>query len=442
MFTSMSTSVNSTGGGFCRDCLTPLPGGGRRCVSCGSPRIVRHEELHALSIAHIDCDAFYASVEKRDNPELLDKPVIVGGGRRGVVSTCCYIARIRGVRSAMPMFKALDACPDAVVVKPDMEKYARVGKQVREMMRELTPLVEPISIDEAFLDLTGTERLHKDSPARVLAKFARRVEQEVGITVSVGLSYCKFLAKVASDLEKPRGFSVIGQAEALDFLKDKPVTLIWGVGKAFAATLEKDGIRTIGQLQTMDETVLMKRYGVMGRRLFHLSRGQDDRTVHVEHEAKSISAETTFNEDYASASDLLPVLRALSEKVSERLKAADLAGRTVTLKLKDREFRTRTRNRQLPDRTRLADRIFRVAAPLLEKELDGTKFRLLGIGVADLAHDAMADPSDLVDTDATRRAKAEAAMDKVRARYGSKAVETGYTFGTGSRGKPQRDQDG
>ncbi len=438
----MSTSVNSTGGGFCRDCLAPLRGGGRRCVSCGSPRIVRHEELHALSIAHIDCDAFYASVEKRDNPELLDKPVIVGGGRRGVVSTCCYIARIRGVRSAMPMFKALDACPDAVVVKPDMEKYARVGKQVREMMRELTPLVEPISIDEAFLDLTGTERLHKDSPARVLAKFARRVEQEVGITVSVGLSYCKFLAKVASDLEKPRGFSVIGQAEALDFLRDKKVTLIWGVGKAFAATLEKDGIRTIGQLQTMDETVLMKRYGVMGRRLFHLSRGQDDRTVHVEHETKSISAETTFNEDYASASDLLPVLRALSEKVSERLKAADLAGRTVTLKLKDREFRTRTRNRQLPDRTRLADRIFRVAAPLLEKELDGTKFRLLGIGVADLAHDAMADPSDLVDTDATRRAKAEAAMDKVRARYGSKAVETGYTFGTGNRGKPQRDQDG
>lgn len=435
----------AAGGALCRDCDWRMDGTAtppRRCPSCRSPRIIAHPELFSLSIGHVDCDAFYASVEKRDNPDLRDKPVIIGGGQRGVVTTACYLARISGVRSAMPMFKALDACPDAVVVKPDMEKYARVGKQVREMMRELTPLVEPISIDEAFLDLTGTERLHKDSPARVLAKFARRVEQEVGITVSVGLSYCKFLAKVASDLEKPRGFSVIGQAEALDFLKGKPVTLIWGVGKAFAATLEKDGIRTIGQLQTMDETVLMKRYGVMGRRLFHLSRGQDDRTVHVEHEAKSISAETTFNEDYASASDLLPVLRALSEKVSERLKAADLAGRTVTLKLKDREFRTRTRNRQLPDRTRLADRIFRVAAPLLEKELDGTKFRLLGIGVADLAHDAMADPSDLVDTDATRRAKAEAAMDKVRARYGSKAVETGYTFGTGSRGKPQRDQDG
>jgi len=441
MFTSMTAAVNISGGGFCRDCLRPTEGREKRCLACGSPRLLRHGELDTLSIAHIDCDAFYASVEKRDNPDLRDKPVIVGGGRRGVVSTCCYIARINGVRSAMPMFKALDACPEAVVVKPDMEKYARVGKEVREAMRELTPLVEPLSIDEAFLDLTGTERLHKDTPARVLAKFARRVEDEIGITVSVGLSYCKFLAKVASDFEKPRGFSVIGEAEALSFLRDKPVTLIWGVGKAFASTLEKDGIRTIGQLQTMEESTLMKHYGVMGRRLYHLSRGQDERSVHVEHEAKSISAETTFNVDYASAADLLPVLRALSEKVSERLKASDLAGRTVTLKLKDKQFRTRTRNRQLGDRTQLADRIFRTAATMLEKELDGTEFRLLGVGVADLAHDAMADPFDLVDIEGQRRARAEAAMDKVRAKFGGKAVETGYTFGTGSRGKPQRDQD-
>ncbi|GAB4351951.1 MAG: DNA polymerase IV [Oricola sp.] len=437
----MTTAVNTPAPGFCRDCLRPTEGAERRCRQCGSPRLVRHEEIGRLAIAHIDCDAFYASVEKRDNPDLLDKPVIVGGGKRGVVSTCCYIARVNGVRSAMPMFKALQACPDAVVIKPDMEKYARVGKQVREMMRELTPLVEPISIDEAFLDLTGTERLHKDTPARVLAKFARRIEDEIGITVSVGLSYCKFLAKVASDLEKPRGFSVIGEAETVSFLRDKPVTLIWGVGRAFAAKLEKDGIRTVGQLQGMDEITLMKRYGVMGRRLYHLSRGEDDRRVNVDHEAKSISAETTFNEDYATAADLMPVLRALSEKVSERLKAADLAGRTVTLKLKDKHFRTRTRNRQLPDRTRLADRIFRTAAPMLEKELDGTEFRLLGVGVADLARDAMADPSDLLDTAAARRALAEAAMDKVRAKYGAKAVETGFTFGTGNRGKPQRDQE-
>lgn len=421
--------------------MMPLAGAEKRCRHCGSPRNVRHAELHSLSIAHIDCDAFYASVEKRDHPELRDKPLIIGGGRRGVVSTCCYIARINGVRSAMPMFKALKACPDAIVMKPDMEKYAQVGKQVREMMRELTPLVEPLSIDEAFLDLTGTERLHRDSPARVLAKFAKRVETEVGITVSVGLSYCKFLAKVASDFEKPRGFSVIGEAEALDFLRGQPVTLIWGVGKAFAATLEGDGIRTIGQLQQMDETTLMKRYGVMGRRLYQLSRGRDDRVVHSDHEAKSVSAETTFNEDYSDAADLLPVLRSLSEKVSERLKASGIAGRTVVLKLKDRDFRIRTRNRQLSDRTRLADRIFRTAAPMLQNELDGTRFRLLGVGVSDLADDPTADPSDLVDTGAARRAKAEEAMDRLRQKYGSRALETGYTFGTGNRGKPQRDQD-
>ncbi|QKV17974.1 DNA polymerase IV [Oricola thermophila] len=437
----MTETVNMPASGFCRDCLRPIEGREKRCLACGSPRIVRHSELDTLSIAHIDCDAFYASVEKRDRPELRDKPVIVGGGKRGVVSTCCYIARINGVRSAMPMYKALKACPDAVVIKPEMEKYARVGREVRDMMRELTPLVEPISIDEAFLDLSGTERLHKEAPSRVLAKFAKRVESRIGITVSVGLSYCKFLAKVASDLEKPRGFSVIGTAEARSFLHDKPVTMVWGVGKAFAATLEKDGIRSIGQLQSMEESVLMKRYGVMGRRLYHLSRGIDDRKVQPDHEAKSISAETTFNRDYSTADDLVPVLRALSEKVSQRLKAADLAGRTVTLKLKDRQFRTRTRNRQLADRTRLADRIFRTALPMLEKELDGTEFRLLGVGVSDLARDATADPSDLIDTAAEQRARAEAAMDKVRAKFGTRALETGYTFGTGLRGKPRRDQD-
>ncbi|RVP20041.1 DNA polymerase IV, partial [Sinorhizobium meliloti] len=247
--------------GFCRDCLKEQAAHSRRCLACGSPRLLRHSELYRLTLAHIDCDAFYASVEKRDNPELADKPVIIGGGKRGVVSTACYIARIHGVRSAMPMFKALEACPQAVVIKPDMEKYVRVGREVRAMMQELTPLVQPLSIDEAFLDLSGTERLHHDPPARTLARFAKRVEQEIGITVSVGLSYCKFLAKVASDLQKPRGFSVIGQAEAADFLKAKPVTLIWGVGKAFAATLERDGIRAIGQLQTMEEADLMRRYG-------------------------------------------------------------------------------------------------------------------------------------------------------------------------------------
>jgi Nucleotidyltransferase/DNA polymerase involved in DNA repair len=419
--------------GFCRDCVAATRGSERRCHACGSPRLVRHAEITDLSLAHVDCDAFYASIEKRDNPELIDKPVIVGGGKRGVVSTCCYIARIHGVRSAMPMFKALEACPDAIVIKPDMEKYARVGRQVRAIMNELTPLVQPISIDEAFLDLAGTALLHRDTPARVLARFAARVEAELGITVSVGLSYCKFLAKVASDLDKPRGFSVIGRAEALSFLAPQPVSLIWGVGKAFAETLARDGIRTIGQLQTMELDRLMKRYGVMGKRLYELARGEDDRTVHPNEEAKSVSAETTFNTDLASAEDLVPVLRRLSEKVSARLKAGGHAGQTVVLKLKTADFRIRTRNHKLEAPTQLADRIFRTGLHLMERELDGTKFRLLGIGVSDLADPTLADPKDLVDPLATRRAVAESAIDRVRAKFGKQAVETGYTFGKGRK---------
>lgn len=388
----------------------------------------------------MDCDAFYATVEKRDNQELADKPVIIGGGKRGVVSTCCYIARINGVRSAMPMFKALDACPDAVVIKPDMEKYVRVGRQVRQMMEELTPLVQPISIDEAFMDLAGTERLHKDTPARTLSRFAARVESEIGITLSVGLSYCKFLAKVASDIDKPRGFSVIGKQEALAFLRPQPVTLIWGVGKAFAASLGRDGIHTIGQLQTMDMEALMRRYGVMGKRLYHLARGEDDRTVHPNEGAKSVSAETTFNADLSTYDDLVPVLRRLSEKVSARLKASGIAGQTVVLKLKTADFKSRTRNFKLEDPTVLADRIFRTGLHLLEKELGRDRFRLIGIGVSDLTDAARADPPDLVDPAAARRAVAETAIDKVRQKFGRDIVETGYTFGT-SRKIRQADPD-
>ena len=425
----MAALLSNYDPGFCRDCLAGQPEGVRRCRQCGSPRLVYHAELYDLTIAHIDCDAFYASVEKRDNPDLADKPLIIGGGKRGVVSTACYIARIHGVRSAMPMFKALEACPQAVVIKPDMEKYSRVGKQIRSMMQDLTPLVQPISIDEAFLDLSGTERLHHDPPARVLAKFAKRVQDEIGITVSVGLSYCKFLAKVASDLQKPRGFSVVGEREAVEFLANRPVTTIWGVGKAFAATLEADGIRMISQLQTMEEGDLMRRYGAMGQRLFRLSRGIDDRDVHTNDPAKSVSAETTFFNDISRHEDLVPILRQLSEKVAWRLKKNGIAGHTVVLKMKTSDFKSRTRNRKLDDPTQLADRIFRTGLSLLEKETDGTKFRLIGIGVSDLCDGALADPPDLVDRHAERRAAAEAAMDKLRDKFGKGTVETGYTFG-------------
>ncbi|MUZ72222.1 DNA polymerase IV [Agrobacterium vitis] len=419
--------------GFCRDCLSLQAEGKRRCTACGSPRLVYHPELFRLTLAHIDCDAFYASVEKRDNPDLIDKPLIIGGGKRGVVSTACYVARIHGVRSAMPMFKALEACPNAVVIPPNMEKYARVGRQVRAMMEELTPLVQPLSIDEAFLELKGTETLHHAPPALVLARLARRIESEIGITVSVGLSYCKFLAKVASDLQKPRGFSVIGEAEALDFLAPRPVTTIWGVGKAFASTLEKDGIRTIGQLQTMEESDLIRRYGSMGQRLARLSKGIDDRDVHTNDPAKSVSAETTFFDDISRREDLVPHLRKLSEKVAWRLKKQELAGHTVILKLKSADFKLRTRNRRLDDPTQLADRIFRTGLQMLDKEADGTKFRLIGIGVSDFANPSLADPPDLVDPDAARRAKAEAAMDQLRTKFGKGMVETGFTFGSNKK---------
>ncbi|MER9616819.1 DNA polymerase IV [Mesorhizobium sp. M0207] len=436
MFAAMAAPVNNPEHGFCRDCLSFQRGEARRCERCGSPRLARHPELYRLRLAHIDCDAFYAAVEKRDNPALKDRPLIIGGGKRGVVSTACYIARIHGVRSAMPMFKALEACPEAVILPPDMEKYVRVGREVRAMMQALTPLVEPLSIDEAFLDLAGTERLHGLPPAVVLARFALGVEKEIGITVSAGLSYCKFLAKVASDFRKPRGFSVIGEAEAIGFLAEQPVTLIWGVGKAFAATLERDGIRTIGQLQRMERGDLMRRYGVMGDRLYRLSRGEDDRRVVPDQDAKSVSAETTFDTDIASVDELVSVLRALSEKVSARLKKSGIAGRTVVLKLKTQDFRIRTRNRQLGDPTRLADRIFQTGLELLRKEADGTKYRLLGIGVSDLSDDDRADPPDLVDVQSRKRAMAEGAIDTLRGKFGRRAVETGYTFGKGRDAHP------
>jgi DNA polymerase-4 len=312
----------------------------------------------------------------------------------------------------------------------------RVGREVRAMMQALTPLVEPLSIDEAYLDLAGTERLHGLPPAVVLARFALAVEKEIGITVSAGLSYCKFLAKIASDFRKPRGFSVIGEAEAVGFLATQPVTMIWGVGKAFNATLERDGIRTIGQLQTMERGDLMRRYGVMGDRLYRLSRGEDVRRVDPDQDAKSVSAETTFDTDIASLDELVAVLRGLSEKVSARLKKSGIAGRTVVLKLKTQDFKLRTRNRQLGDPTRLADRIFQTGVDLLRKETDGTKFRLLGIGVSDLSDDDKADPPDLVDVQSRKRAMAEGAIDALRDKFGRTAVETGYTFGRGRDAHP------
>src|SRR5579864_6137738 len=301
---------------FCRDCLHDLEMAARRCGDCGSPRLARHRALPSLNFAHVDCDAFYATVEKRDNPELADKPVVIGGGKRGVVSAACYIARTYGVRSAMPMFKALALCPSATVIGPDMAKYVRVGREVREAMQALTPLVEPLSIDEAFLDLTGTERVHGMIPAKVLARFAREVERGIGITVSVGLSVNKFLAKIASDLDKPRGFAVLDQDEARTMLAEKPVGFIFGVGPATQEWLIQRGFRLIADLQRAEEAELMKQFGGEGQRLWRLARGLDDRRVVPDRGAKTISSETTFENDIRDFATLERLLWRLSEKVS------------------------------------------------------------------------------------------------------------------------------
>jgi DNA polymerase-4 len=413
---------------FCRDCLARAEPAARRCAACGSPRLLAHPEHDRLGVAHIDCDAFYASVEKRDDPALRDKPLIIGGGKRGVVSTACYIARTFGVRSAMPMFKARALCPDAIVVKPDMAKYVAVGREIRDMMRALTPAVEPLSIDEAFLDLTGTERLHGAPPAFVLADLARRVEREIGVTVSIGLSDCKFLAKLASDMDKPRGFAIIGRAEALSVLAPMPIGRICGVGRVAQERFGRDGLHMIRDVQALDEIDMMRRHGDEGRRIWRLSHAIDHRRVSPDRETKSISSETTFNDDLSSEDVLVPILHALCERVSARAKKAELAGRSITLKLKTRDFRLRTRSRSGLAPTQLAARLFRVSRGLLLPELDGTAFRLIGVGLSDLVPASEADHADLADQDVVREKATETAMDRIRTRFGGDAIIRGIAF--------------
>ncbi len=409
---------------FCRDCLHRHDGG-PRCPACRSPRTLVHPELFALSIAHMDCDAFFASVEKRDNPALRDQPVIIGGGKRGVVSTACYLARIRGVRSAMPMFQALRLCPEAVVIPPRMSAYAEASRAIRSMMEELTPAIEPLSLDEAFLDLSGTERLHGAPPAVLLARLVRRMETELGLSGSIGLSHNKFLAKVASDLDKPRGFSVIGRAETEDFLRDRPVRMIWGVGAAGQAALEAAGIRTFADLLRWGRKDLALRFGSMGDRLWHLARGEDHRRVMAHSPVKSISKETTFDEDTVDASVLDGHLWRLSEQVADRAKAKGVLGRVVVLKLKRTNHRLLSRRVTLREPTQLADRIYRAARDLLGPALAEGPFRLIGVGIADLGHATGPESSDLLDPEAAQRARAERAADLIRARFGSEAIIKG-----------------
>ena len=444
--------------GLCRDCLETFeepavgaagqspPPRQQRCPACKSPRTIWHPDLDRLSLAHIDCDAFYASVEKRDRPELRDKPVIVGGGRRGVVSAACYVARLYGVHSAMPMFKALKACPDAVVIRPDMAKYAEAGRAIRERMLALTPLVEPLSIDEAFLDLSGTQALHHGWPARSLARLVKDIEEEMGLTASIGLSYNKFFAKVASDLDKPRGFAVLGFDAAKSFLADQPVGIIWGVGKSLRATLARDGISLVRHLLPLQEVELIARYGSIGQRLYRFSRGEDERSVNPQSPTKSISSETTFRDDIATAPALLEKLWPLCETVARRMKKAGLAGFSVHLKLKTADFRLISRSRRLGAATQMAEELYRTVTPLVLQEADGRAFRLIGVGVADLVSAEQADLPDLLDPDREKRARIEKVIDQVRAKLGEQAIGKGRAIGSAGppraeTAKPQAKKD-
>ncbi|MFD2175611.1 DNA polymerase IV [Rhodobacter lacus] len=411
---------------LCRDCLATFDTAPARCPRCGRPRMLSHPELFRLSIAHVDCDSFFASVEKRDDPALSGTPIIVGGGTRGVVTTCCYIARIAGVRSAMPMFEARRLCPEATVIAPRRARYAEVSAQIRAKFTALTPLVEPLSLDEAFLDLTGTERLHHAPPALVLARLIREIEAEIGVTASIGLSHNKFLAKIASDLDKPRGFSVLGRADTEAFLRDKPVSILWGVGEATRAALARAGLRTLADVRRAGKPALEARFGATGARIADLAQGIDRRSITADAPLKSVSHETTFETDIKDRETLENHLWSMCEKAADRMKAKGLAGRTAVLKLRRADFSAISRQTRLDEPAQLADTLFRASRALLRALPEPGPFRLIGAGYTDLVPATGADPTgDLFDPQAKARAGAERAADAIRAKFGDAAIRLG-----------------
>ena len=410
-------------GAICRQCLWTGTDAARRCPACASPRVVCDPELDQLTIAHLDCDAFYASVEKRDRPELRDRPVIIGGGVRGVVSTACYIARQSGVGSAMPMFKALKACPDAVIIRPDFPRYVAESKRIFGLVSALTPLVQTLSLDEAWIDLSGTERLNGGPPALQLIRLQNAIEAETGLTVSIGLAPNRFLAKIASEMDKPRGFSVIGAAGAQALLAPRPVSILPGVGPVFTRTLRSDGFATVGDLAAADPRDLMKRYGEWGLRLHALSHARDARAVNPDHDRKRMSAETTFNSDLIDGAALEAELRPLCEKLASKARRDGVASRVVMLKLRRDDFRIVTRRHSLPEPVQTARALFAVGRALLKPEL-GRPYRLIGIGMAEVV-DALDAPAGLFASSESRTLRTETTIDDLRARFGSGAVIAG-----------------
>ncbi|MBW8302624.1 MAG: DNA polymerase IV, partial [Brevundimonas sp.] len=332
------------------------------------------------------------------------------------------IARQYGVHSAMPMFKALKACPEAVVIKPDFSKYVAASEAIFGAVRELTPLVQTLSLDEAWIDLSGTERLNGGPPAFQLVRLQKRIEDEIGLTVSIGLAANRFLAKVASELDKPRGFSVLG-SDAQALLAPKPVAILPGVGPVFRKTLQSDGYATVGDLAAADVRDLVRRYGETGLRLHDLAHGRDARAVRPEHDRKGMSAETTFNEDLTAAADLEAELWPLCEKLASKARRDGVASRVVVLKLRRTDFKIVTRRVSLAEPVQTARALFAAGRALMAPEL-GRPYRLIGIGMGEV-HDAVDAPSALFDSPEARVLKTETAIDRLRAKFGAGAVVAG-----------------
>ena len=413
---------------ICRECLSTFDSKVLYCANCESLNLISHKEIEKLDIAHVDCDAFYASIEKRDNPKLNNSAVIIGGGKRGVVATACYLARIKGVRSAMPMYKALKLCPSAIIIKPNMSKYRDASRKIQNLMNQLTPLTEPISLDEAFLDLSGTKKLHKKIPAVLLAELSKKINQEVGISVSIGLSYNKFLAKICSDLDKPKGFSLLGRGDSKKFLSSQPVEILWGVGKILKRKLNDDGIKTISQIEELGIKEVINRYGSIGSHIYSLSQGKDLRRVVPQRQIKSISHETTFENDISDKEVLEKKLWSLCEKVSKRSKEKGLGGQTITLKLKTKEFKLISRSCTIDEPTQIGELIFQNSKTLLDREDDKVKYRLIGVGISNLKDSELCDLYDLINISKTKNAKIEYAIDDIRNKFGKDLIKKGRSI--------------
>ena len=413
---------------ICRECLSTFDSKVLYCANCESLNLISHKEIEKLDIAHVDCDAFYASIEKRDNPKLKNSAVIIGGGKRGVVATACYLARIKGVRSAMPMYKALKLCPSAIIIKPNMSKYRDASRKIQNLMNQLTPLTEPISLDEAFLDLSGTKKLHKKIPAVLLAELSKKINQEVGISVSIGLSYNKFLAKICSDLDKPKGFSLLGRGDSKKFLSSQPVEILWGVGKILKRKLNDDGIKTISQIEELGIKEVINRYGSIGSHIYSLSQGKDLRRVVPQRQIKSISHETTFENDISDKEVLEKKLWSLCEKVSKRSKEKGLGGQTITLKLKTKEFKLISRSCTIDEPTQIGELIFQNSKTLLDREDDKVKYRLIGVGISNLKDSELCDLYDLINISKTKNTKIEYAIDDIRNKFGKDLIKKGRSI--------------